>query len=278
MIKLVTLNNPRMAQAYIDYMATHNVTIQLFPEGEGQFSLWLANESQQDLAFAELDAFLHEPNNPKYLAASWSVNNTQQPNLQYASPKLMTMIKERAGPITLGMMAICAVIFLLQQFGLERQIFEALHFPSTQQQHWQLWRWITHALLHFSILHIVFNLLWWWEFGGHIEKRLGGVTLLKIFVISAALSGAGQYWVGGANFGGLSGVVYALLGYQWMISHYLPSTGVRIEKPIIVFMLFWLVLGYFQPFLAIANTAHLVGLIAGVGLGLSDVWRWRQAS
>ncbi|SJL85100.1 rhomboid family intramembrane serine protease GlpG [Vibrio palustris] len=277
MIKLVTLNNPRMAQAYIDYMSTHQVVIQLFPEGEGQFSLWLADESQQEFVVAELNAFLHDPTHSKYLAASWSSNNTSRPHLQYASPKLMTMVKERAGAFTLAMMALCTVIFVLQQFGLGSRVFEALHFPSTQAQHWQLWRWVTHALLHFSILHIVFNLLWWWEFGGHIEKRLGSVTLLKIFVVSAVLSGAGQYWVAGANFGGLSGVVYALLGYSWMLSYYLPSAGVKIEKPIIGFMLFWLVLGYVQPFMAIANTAHLAGLIAGVGLGLSDVWRWRQS-
>ena len=35
-------------------------------------------------------------------------------------------------------------------------------------------------------------------------------------------------------------------------------------------MLLWLVLGYMQPFMAIANTAHLAGLAAGLIIGLID--------
>ncbi len=48
-------------------------------------------------------------------------------------------------------------------------------------------------------------------------------------------------------------------------------------KTLIGFMLVWLALGFFQPFMAIANTAHLVGLVAGVVLGLVDAERWKTA-
>ncbi|MGO3799452.1 MAG: rhomboid family intramembrane serine protease, partial [Vibrio casei] len=82
----------------------------------------------------------------------------------------------------------------------------------------------------------------------------------------AALSGAAQYWVEGANFGGLSGVVYALMGYLWVIGWRRPDKGLFIPRPLVVFMLAWLVLGFVQPFMAIANSAHLVGLLAGCGL------------
>ncbi|CSC87155.1 GlpG protein [Vibrio cholerae] len=43
------------------------------------------------------------------------------------------------------------------------------------------------------------------------------------------------------------------------------------------FMLIWLVLGYVQPFMAIANTAHLAGLISGVVLAWFDSQRDQQA-
>ena len=126
-------------------------------------------------------------------------------------------------------------------------------------------------------MHIVFNVLWWWQLGGDIEKRLGSVKLLQIFAISAALSGAGQYWVEGANFGGLSGVVYALVGYLWMLGVKAPQVGLSMPKPIIGFMLVWLVLGYVQPYMAIANTAHLAGLISGIALGLLDASKEKNA-
>ena len=43
MHRLISLNNPRMAQAFIDYMASRHIDVQMMPEGEGQFALWLTD-------------------------------------------------------------------------------------------------------------------------------------------------------------------------------------------------------------------------------------------
>ncbi|CSB21880.1 GlpG protein [Vibrio cholerae] len=174
-------------------------------------------------------------------------------------------------------MALCIIIFTLQTFGAGDEVFNALHFPALAGQQWQIWRWVSHALLHFSVMHIAFNLLWWWQFGGDLEQRLGSVRLIKLFVVSAIISGAGQYWVEGANFGGLSGVVYALAGYLWILGQRAPQLGLSIPRSLMGFMLIWLVLGYVQPFMAIANTAHLAGLISGVVLAWFDSQRDQQA-
>ncbi|MBD1566234.1 rhomboid family intramembrane serine protease GlpG [Vibrio sp. S12_S33] len=275
MLRLITLNNPRMAQAFIDYMASRRIEIQMMPEGSGQFVLWLLDDQYQVETEAELTQFLQNPNNKKYQAASWDVAETRNNHFQYRSPSMLAMVKAKAGPLTLGVMSVCLVIFTLQQFGLANEVFSALHFPAVTGQQWQIWRWFSHALLHFSVLHIVFNLLWWWQLGGDIEKKLGSFKLGQLFLLSAALSGAAQYWVEGANFGGLSGVVYALVGYLWMIDWRVPNVGLQMPKPLIGFMLVWLVLGFVQPFMAIANSAHLAGLIAGVALGLNDASRYR---
>ncbi len=69
MKKLVTLNNPRMAQAFIDYMASRQVDIQLMPEGEGQFALWLTDRQHEFEAEADLKHFLANPSDSKYSAA-----------------------------------------------------------------------------------------------------------------------------------------------------------------------------------------------------------------
>lgn len=275
MLRLITLNNPRMAQAFIDYMASREIEIQMMPEGSGQFALWLLDEQHQIEAEAELNHFLHNPNDRKYQAASWDVAESRKSYFQYRSPSMLAMLKAKAGPLTLGVMMACAIIFALQQFGLANQVFSALHFPALAGQQWQIWRWFSHALLHFSVLHIVFNLLWWWQLGGDVEKRLGSFKLGQLFLVSALLSGAAQYWVEGANFGGLSGVVYALVGYLWMLGWKAPHLGLQMPKPVIGFMLVWLVLGFVQPFMAIANSAHLAGLFSGIAFGLNDASRHR---
>lgn len=270
MVRLMVLNNARVAQAFIDYMASRQISIQMSPEGEGRVALWLLDDQHQVETEAELNRFLSEPSHKRYQAASWDVAETRKSQFHYHTPSFLSMIKAKAGPVTLSIMLLCVVIFILQQLGFNRQIFQVLHFPALDGQQWQLWRWLSHAVLHFSVMHIAFNILWWWQLGGDIEKKLGGLKLLQIFAVSSALSGAGQYWVEGANFGGLSGVVYALVGYLWVVSTKAPQLGLTIPRQIVGFMLIWLVLGYMQPFMAIANTAHLAGLIAGLGIGWID--------
>lgn len=277
MYLLTTLHNPRAAQAFIDYMAAEQIEIQMMPDGSGQFTLWVIQDQHIDTAQAELEQFLLNPYAKKYQAASWQVTHSHRPQFQYASPNLLSLIKAKAGVFTLLIMALCIGIFTLQTLGAGDAVFSALHFPAQDSQQWQIWRWISHALLHFSVMHIAFNLLWWWQFAGDIEQRLGSLRLMKIFMIAAILSGAGQYWVEGANFGGLSGVVYALAGYLWILGQRAPQLGLSIPRPLMGFMLIWLVLGYVQPFMAIANTAHLLGLISGLVLAWLDSPRSRQA-
>ncbi|TXY10796.1 rhomboid family intramembrane serine protease GlpG [Vibrio mimicus] len=274
---LTTLNNPRAAQAFIDYMAAHQIDIQMMPDASGQFSLWVLHDQHIDVAQAELQAFLQNPYDRKYQAASWDVADQKRPQFHYASPNLLSLIKAKAGAFTLFIMALCIAIFALQTFGAGDAIFNALHFPAQASQQWQIWRWVSHALLHFSVMHIAFNLLWWWQFGGDLEQRLGSLKLIKLFIVSAIISGAGQYWVEGANFGGLSGVVYALAGYLWVLGQRAPQLGLSIPRSLMGFMLIWLVLGFVQPFMAIANTAHLAGLISGVILAWMDTKRNQDA-
>lgn len=276
MIRLISLDNPRLGQAFIDFMASRQINIQMMPEGEGQFSLWLTDGQYQVDVEAELKRFLSEPNHSRYQAASWDMAESRKSNFTYHTPSFLSMLKAKAGPVTLSLMLICVVVFLLQQVGFGKAIFSALHFPAIDGQQWQLWRWLSHAVLHFSAMHIAFNILWWWQLGGDIEQRLGGVKLLQIFVVSSALSGAGQYWIEGANFGGLSGVVYALVGYLWVMGSKAPQVGLSIQKPIVGFMLVWLILGYVQPFMAIANTAHLAGLVSGIGLAWLDATKFKS--
>jgi len=270
MIKLVVIDNPRLAQAFIDYMASKNIELDMMPEGGYQFALWLKDDSDKAEVESELALFLANPNDNKYQAASWDLAGSRTRKFTYHMPSLFGMVKAEAGPLTLFVMFTSVILFLLLQFGFKNTVFSIAHFPATEGQQWQLWRWISHALIHFSVAHIAFNLLWWWQLGGDIEKRLGTGKLMQIFVLSSALSGAGQYWVEDANFGGLSGVVYALMGYSWLLGQLLPEKGVHLPKPVVIFMLIWLVLGFIQPYMAIANTAHLVGLVSGVALALID--------
>jgi GlpG protein len=144
------------------------------------------------------------------------------------------------------------------------------------------WRFITPAFLHFSWLHIVFNALWTWEFGRRIELTLGSRVLLLLFLVIALVSNSAQYIAGGVGiFGGMSGVVYGLLGFLWIAPRLQPRWQFFLPPGLVVFMLGWLVVclvGLVEVlgFGAIANAAHVGGLLAGMVLGaLAGAWSVR---
>jgi GlpG protein len=113
--------------------------------------------------------------------------------------------------------------------------------------------------------------LWWWTLGKQIESVFGFSGLLIIFCITAIIPNVIQYWISGPNFGGLSGVVYGLVGFVWWIGWLRPNWGLWLPKPMIGFMLVWLVLGYTDIlWVSVANSAHTSGLISGCVLAF--IW------
>lgn len=134
---------------------------------------------------------------------------------------------------------------------------------------WQFWRFLTPTFLHFSELHLAFNVLWIWVVGSRIEFYHGRFTLLALVLFSGLISNFAQYLDAGPLFGGLSGVVFAFLGYAWLWDKTQPYRKIGLPPSIMGFLIVWLVLGYTGIFEllqlgAIANTAHLAGLIAGL--------------
>ena len=76
------------------------------------------------------------------------------------------------------------------------------------------WRLITPIFLHFSIAHLAFNCLWIYILGDKIEKMDGALILIILVIFSAVCSNLLQYlWTFSSLFGGLSGVIYGLLGF-----------------------------------------------------------------
>jgi GlpG protein len=138
----------------------------------------------------------------------------------------------------------------------------------------QYWRLITPVFLHFGILHFVFNSLWLSMLGSRVEQFMGSMHLIVVVLVSGLASNITQYsWSGDVNFGGMSGVVYALLGYIWIKNIAAPEPWLTLPKGVVAFMIGWLFLCMtpvvtFLLGVGIANAAHLGGLLVGMLLGL----------
>ena len=138
----------------------------------------------------------------------------------------------------------------------------------------QWWRLVTPMLIHFGFLHIAMNGMWYWELGRRIEARQGGINLLGLTLLFSLVSNYAQYYYGGPGlFGGLSGVLYGLLGHCWIYQWLSPNPAYRLPRGVLVMMLVWLALcmsGLMSMigFGEIANAAHVGGLLVGCLSGL----------
>ncbi|MEI6894482.1 MAG: rhomboid family intramembrane serine protease GlpG [Colwellia sp.] len=273
---LVQLKDHNIALLFCNYLHSLDIQSQLKSSTDEGHVIFCPQEKISQ-AKSEFDAFILNPYAGKYQQAAWDRNETVVLNKEDFG--LFGSFKEsflaHAGVVTLLVFSVCWFVFLGSELGWAQTIFNTLQFYPHLSLDALLndpLRLIGPILFHFSWLHIVFNTMWWWQLGGSIEKTLGKMTLINLLLISAIVSNVGQYLVSGANFGGLSGVVYALVGFIWWFGYLAPERGLSLAKPLVGFLLFWLILGFVDLLpVNVANTAHLLGLLSGCFLALFTV-------
>lgn len=140
---------------------------------------------------------------------------------------------------------------------------------STEIQDLELWRFVSSAFAHGSLLHIFFNLYALSIIGPIVERLYDRKRVIVFFVICGAISMLGSYVfvmaiVGQPFFGGsvgASGAISGLLGIVWWSTRG-PSAEGREYNPLVTRWIILLVLWGFLP--GIDAAAHLVGLGSGV--------------
>ena len=99
--------------------------------------------------------------------------------------------------------------------------------------------------------------------------------LALLVVVIGVCSNLAQYYYSGPVFGGMSGVVYGLLGYIWIRGKFDPGSGLYLHPQTVIMMLIWFV-ACFTPLVPhVANTVHAVGLVIGIVWGYLSSLRYR---
>jgi GlpG protein len=179
----------------------------------------------------------------------------------------------RLMPVTLSLIIISVLIALASSFGRNTQmllpffISEYIGGGLREVFQGQVWRLITPIFIHFGLIHILFNMLWMFDLGGVIERMQGSPRMGVLVGVTAVTGNLAQFWWAGPDFGGMSGVIYGLLGYVWIQGQLNPRSGLVLHQYVVIMMLAWFVLCWTGMIGSVANMAHTVGLISGVVLG-----------
>lgn len=288
MIELASFSEHRVALAFSDYLRSVGITNHLEVEPD-RFAVLLNADEDMERARRELEDFMRNPGDARYWQASWTSGRRIERPLDPNAPGMLEGWKRfivQTGTVTLVVMAWCLLSFAaIQWWGNDYLL--AMVFPEDWNHlgH-EYWRLLTPVLLHANLMHLVFNLLWWYLLGNLVEKTQSGFQLAAVSLTCALVSNLAQYAYGGSNlFGGLSAVVYGLLGYIWMYPLCNPAVRFRLRGAILGFMIGWMMIGFSglldNVFGKMANAAHLSGFLTGVGLGvlfgLSDRFSGKRA-
>jgi GlpG protein len=256
----------------------HKVAHQIISE-QGHNELWVLDPSQrptvdQLMVIWKDDPSLLEQTRPVLTSSSVSKS------------RIFTQLT--LAPVTAGLLIVTLLVAVVTKLGSDFTVVGYLSITPFDIKNGHIyfytlsevfskgeyWRLFTPTLLHFSVLHIVFNTLWIWDIGRRIERQLGSILWSVGILIIAIMSNVLQYEISGYPlFGGLSGVVYGVIGFAWLLPLFNKRRPIIISKQLMIFFIVWLAVGYtpFPEMLglgSIANTAHSIGLLTGLALGV----------
>ena len=192
-----------------------------------------------------------------------------------------------ANPITIILIGCCLLVAAFSSLGASTSKLGFLFFPlissagfgslvSDIDSFSVFVRTLMPMFLHFGELHLLFNMLWLWYFGKQLEFIHPAWLFVSIIVVTSFASNVTQYlYTGYNNFGGMSGVVYGLLGYTWMIHQFMPRSKLVIDNKMFIVFVVLLVAMEILAGSWIASAAHVGGLVSGLISGIAIVIVYR---
>ncbi len=291
-----TIESETSARLFSDYLYVLGIENQVEEEDSPTWSLWIHSDEHLERARELLIQFSVDSENPRYRQGAKSAEERRALAQQADGAARRRMIDGRQalsrqatlalGPLTLLFIAVSVTVSLISNFGDRPNLISSLFVSSPMSLHstWlerllsmreigqgQVWRVFTPIFIHYGFIHLLFNMLWLKDLGTAIERQESTGALAIMILTIAGISNLAQFMTHGPNFGGMSGVVYGLLGYIWIRGKCDPFSGYHVPTPTVVFMGVWFfacILGW------IANVANVVH---GVGLAIGIVWGYVAA-
>ena len=277
-------------------------------DDEGPWTVWVQDEDKLATAMAELRDFRHDPENSKYAELAREAIQREKKERKEEEKEASRWREEnlgnswqdrdrRPGMMTLALIITCMATFFVSKMGQDTKPVGAFYISefvelqakaapvyAMEAQNFlpelksgQVWRVVTPVFLHFTFLHILFNMFWLHSLGSMIEQRRGTRFFIGFLLLLAIFSNVTQVVISGPHFGGMSGVVYGLFGYVWMKGKFDPGDGMQMHQTTITIMLAWFALCFTGIFGSIANWAHAGGLAVGALWGYLSARRWTGA-
>jgi GlpG protein len=275
--ELVRLENSGEAERLTDVLLIAGIASEVRADTE----VWVLDHRDLAAAKQQLEAFTANPGAPDVSRAAAQLRKREVEARTETKP---LVVGERwrsdqaigIGPITIFLLVASVLVAFASDLG-EPQTMTVQNLsiqPWDSEAGWlaevragEVWRLFTPMLIHFGLIHLLFNGMWLYQLGRQVEREHGSMVMLGLVLLGHIVGALGQYVASGPSFGGLSGVVYALFGFAWMHARYDRGHQYQVEDSTAVIMMVWFVAcatGVLGP---VANVAHAGGLVVGLLVG-----------
>lgn len=200
-------------------------------------------------------------------------------------------------PVTRALLIANVAMFVLQQWFDEWLIVNFALWPLGPHQVYgiengvalrvgfEIWQVLTYGFLHGSVMHVAFNMLALWMFGGPIERLFGSRPFAIYYLVCVIGAAAAQlvvvsFFTGGfyPTVGASGGVMGLLLAFGMMYPQArVMALLIPVPMPAWLFVILYgvmeLIFGITRTQSGVAHFAHLGGMVVGWVLIL--YWRGR---
>lgn len=283
----------KQAERFVHFLAAQHIEATLRTPQDTGYEVWVFDEERVDTTRQQLASFLAMPDDKRFDVAKvhhpgWArrflLRRTPSDRSRFIDVRTDIFRGRRRStvPVTWFFIAISVAVTLLSNVPALASLTHKLYFSAflgtsfPEIRAGEVWRLVTPIFLHGGMLHLVFNMLWLYQLGGQIEAHESSRYFAVMVIVLAIICNTGQYVVSGPLFVGMSGVVYGLLGYIWMMTQFQAATLYMLSQQTVMFMLMWLGLCLVHIIPNVANTEHVLGVLSGVAWGFWRSGGWNQ--
>jgi rhomboid protease GluP len=172
--------------------------------------------------------------------------------------------------VTYAILAVTSIISIMTLVGGMIELEDVLLLDKgAMYLHGEYWRLLTVALVHGSIIHLMFNMYALWIIGPIVESLYGPWRFVALYLICIAAGSAASFAMSPNPAVGASGGVFGLFGALLVADRVhkpaLTRNARNLTMQIGMLIGINLVIGVAIP--GIDNAAHIGGLLAGAALG-----------
>jgi len=278
------------ARTFSDYLYAEGIGNEIEQERNGTWALWIQDEDHIAAATELFERYRTHPSDSKYKEAQRVAREKKEREEQeneaarkrfFDSRRIFPTGIAGIGALTAVLVALCAAVGVFSSLGTNTAFIQPLSIAEyfidgeyavrrgflPEVQRGEIWRLVTPIFIHFGPMHLFLNMLWLLNLGTMVERRQGAWRLALLVLVIAIPSNVAEYYTGVPNFGGMSGVVYGLIGYIWMRGKFDPSSGLFLHSTTVTMAVIWYFLCLGGLVGNIANTVHTVGFAVGLAWG-----------